>query len=393
MQLAPFDRLMTEFLEKNQVPGAALAVVYENRLVLARGYGWSNQEEKLAVEPTSMFRIASLSKPLTAVAIFKLVEAGKLSLDDKVFDLLKLQDEVPEGYSLDPRWREITIDQLLHHTGGWDRDVSFDAMFRAVEIAEQLEVPAPAKPWDVIRYMLGQSLDFDPGHRYAYSNFGYCLLGRVIEKVSGEDYDQFTLDHVLKPLGIHRMRIGQTLLEGRSTGEVHYYGDDEHDHDSVFPQITEKVLSPYGAWHLEAMDSHGAWIASAVDLALFANALDQDLESPLISKQSYQEMFARPAGLAGHEEDGSPRGVYYGCGWSVRPRGKNGRQNQWHTGSLSGTAALMVRRFDGLKWVVLFNARNTPDNQHLGRTIDPLLHKAAEEVESWPDVDLFPHYR
>lgn len=95
------------------------------------------------------------------------------------------------GSEFDVRQREITIRHLLEHRGGWDRDKSFDAMFEPVRFAKLLDVPAPAGPREVIRAMLRQKLDFNPGERYAYSNFGYCLLGRVIEKLSGMTYEAY----------------------------------------------------------------------------------------------------------------------------------------------------------------------------------------------------------
>ena len=82
-------------------------------------------------------------------------------------------------------WKRITTRHLLQHTGGWDRDKSFDPMFRPREISRTLGVASPPGPRDILRYRLGQPFEFDPGTRYAYSNFGYCVLGRVIEKVTG----------------------------------------------------------------------------------------------------------------------------------------------------------------------------------------------------------------
>src|SRR5262249_31395645 len=170
-----------------------------------------------AVESTALFRIGSISKPITAVAILQLVERGKLSLDAGVWELLRLSEPS------DRRWKRVTIRHLLQHTGGWDRDESIDPMFRSAEIARALRVPQPATPAHIIRYMLGQRLDFDPGSRFAYSNFGYCLLGRVIETVSGAAYETHVQEHVLAPLGITRMRLGKTLPAERAAGEVAYY--------------------------------------------------------------------------------------------------------------------------------------------------------------------------
>lgn len=387
-RMGSYDRMMSEFLKTHRVPGAAVAVTDQGRLVYARGFGYADIADREPVEPTSLFRIASLSKPITAVAILQLVEQGKLKLDDAVFDILKLDNEIKAaGEKFDARQRQITIRHLLEHRGGWDRDQSFDAMFQSVRFAEELGVPAPAGPHEVIRAMLRQKLDFDPGHRYAYSNYGYCLLGRVIEKLTEQPYEDYVKQHVLAPLGITSMRIGRTHLEDRSPGEVRYYHPGTSQ--SVFQQnLKAEVPSQYGGWYLEAMDSHGGWIASAVDLARFASAFDDPDNCPILSAESIRTMHTRPAGLAGHEEDGSEKPVYYSLGWSNRVL-DGGRRNYWHTGSLPGTATILIRRHDGRNFVALLNSRVSPTASHLGREIDSLLHRAAAEVTEWPTENLF----
>jgi CubicO group peptidase (beta-lactamase class C family) len=217
-ELAPFDDLMRSFLAEHEVPGAALAISKDGKLIYARGFGYADPENNEKTLPTSLFRIASISKPITAAAILMLIEQGKLRLDDRAFELLALP--TPPGRKRDPRLADITVRHLLQHTGGWDRAKSFDAMFRPILIAKDLGVEPPAGPNEVIRYMLGQPLDSDPGSRYAYSNFGYCVLGRIIEKVSGQPYETFVQENVLRPLGATQTRLGKTLE--RAAGEVNY---------------------------------------------------------------------------------------------------------------------------------------------------------------------------
>lgn len=384
---APLDELMTGFVRERAIPGAALAVARHGRLIYARGFGLADRETGEPVQPDSLFRIASLSKPVTAVAVLSLVERGALGLDDRVFDILELEARIPEGAALDPRWRFVTIRHLLQHTGGWDRDVSFDPMFRAVEFARRAGVDPPAGPWEVIRGMLGEPLDFDPGTRYAYSNFGYCLLGRVIERVSGRDYEGFVRDEVLAPRGIRSMRLGRTRLDERAPGEVRYVTPNEATGPSVFAaDLGKPVPQPYGCWNLEAMDAHGGWIASAVDLVRFASALGKDNGSTprLLEPKTVDLMFAPPDGATGFEADGSPKVFYYGCGWNVRRVGE-GRINTWHTGSLPGTSTLLVRRHDGFVWAVLFNGRYDGPNLNLVAAIDPRIHEAVDRLPAWPD--------
>ena len=384
-----FDELMQSFLAEHGVPGAALAVVHDGRLVLARGYGYADVAAREPATAENRFRIASISKPITAIAVLQLVDQGRLSLDDKVFDILQgYEPHLEEGQEIDPRMADITIRQLLQHTGGWDRDKTFDPMFQAAEFAQKLGVPSPAGPDEVIRCMLGKPLDFDPGERYAYSNYGYCLLGRVIERVTDQPYEDFVQEHVLSPIGVTGMQIGASLPKGRAAQEVRYY--DASEGTSVFAaNLNAPVAWAYGGWHLEAMDSHGAWIASAPDLARVAVAFDDVEESPLLSADAIHEMHARPPGKVSHNEQGEPEPTYYGLGWMVRELDGPERINTWHTGSLSGTATLLVRRHDGHHFVVLFNARRARGVSHLTRQIDPLMHQAIDSVREWPEHDLF----
>lgn len=380
-----FDAEMEAFMSARGVPGGALAVVRNRRLVYARGYGLADREKGIAAMPSTLFRIASVSKPITAVAILKLVEAGRLDLDAPAWKILgseALADASKVG-AVDPRQERIAVRHLLHHTGGWDRDKSFDPMFRSRMIADKLGTQRPASPDSIIHYMAGQPLDFDPGARYAYSNFGYCLLGRIIEKLSGESYEQFVRKRILAPLDIKNMRIGASLDGNQAPGESRYYLAEQKEVKSVFPGSLENVPWPYGGFCLESMDSHGGWIASVVDLARFAAALDDPEHCRILKAPVLRGMYEPPPPPAWRVPDGTLAAAYYGFGWMVRPVGQSGKANYWHAGSLPGTSSLLVRRWDGLSWAVIFNQRSEnpklPDN-----AIDQALHRAADAVGRWP---------
>jgi N-acyl-D-amino-acid deacylase len=392
-KLTSFDDLMRSFMTENELPGASLAIAKDGRLVYARGFGYADVEKQEPVQPDSLFRIASISKPVTSVTIFRLIEQGKLSLDDRVFDILEYEPHLPHGGKIDPRLKTITIRQLLQHTGGWDRDVSIDAMFYPAEIAYSLGIRPPAMQEDIIRFMLGWKLDFDPGTQYAYSNFGYCLLGRVIEKLTGEKYDAHVRSKMLAPLKIQSMKLGRTLLKYRAEKEVRYYTRKNRTAPAVVgDDLMTKVPRQYGAWNLEAMDSHGSWIASAIDLVRFASAVENAEHSKFLSKASLSDMFAPPPGKVSLDENGDRKDFYYGCGWSVRPKGDDGKFNCWHTGSLDGTSTILVIRHDGLCWAVLFNSRETAAGKVPSREIDPLVNKVANAITAWPRHDLFSQF-
>lgn len=392
--LQSFDDAMTAFMQKRNVPGGSLAVVKEGRLVYARGYGVADKATEQRVQPGSLFRIASISKPFTAVAMLTLIQNPryKLSLDTRAFPLLGVAPHLELGAKLDPRLEFITIRQLLQHTGGWDRDKSGDPMFKPLEIAHTLGTPAPADARAIIRWMLGKPLDTDPGTHYAYSNFGYCVLGRVIEKVTGMPYGTYVQQAVLTPLHIQRMALGRSLRKNRRENEVRYYQPGEQT-ASIFPESNgEQVSWCYGGFNIEAMDAHGGWLASAVDLARFAGGLDFPQGRPLLTPESVRAMYARPGSLQEAAATANP--VYYGCGWQVRDVGGGAQEkrNIWHTGSLPGTSAWLIRRWDGLTWAALFNQRSEGNMPSDGE-IDGALHVAADKVKTWPEGDLFASYR
>ena len=207
-------------MRKFSIPGGAVAVMRDGKLIYARGFGYADVENKTPVQPDALFRIASVSKPITGVAIMKLVEEGKLRLDDRVAPLIAHLTPAP-GATVDPRWEQITIRHLLTHTGGWDRDKpngGFDPMDRPVIAAAAVNAPAPASAETIIRYMKGMPLDFNPGEKFAYSNFGYDILGRVIERVSGMPYEEYVRTHVLAARGRQSHAAGQIAPERRAPG-------------------------------------------------------------------------------------------------------------------------------------------------------------------------------
>ena len=381
---AVFDGLIPELLEKWEVPGASVAIAKDGRLVLAKGYGLADVEEDDPVKPDSIYRIASISKPITAVAILQLVEEGVLDLEDKVFQILG-EFQPPEGATKDPRLDKITVLHLLQHTGGWDRDQSYDPMWIPSRIQRELGVPKPVSCRDVIKFMLGQPLDFDPSARYAYSNFGYCLLGRVIEERTGQSYEEFVKERVFEPLGITRVGIGDTLREEKTAGEVTYYGyPGEELAYSVMPGTPDRVPWPYGGFYLRGRDSVGGWIASAIDLVRLATSIDGSRPPSVLKPASVQEMVSRPAPPLWEDS-----AYFYGMGWLVRPTGDDA--NWWHSGSQPGTSSLLVRTHHGFVWAALFNSRPEEWRQ-FGREVDQLMWHGVGEVSLWPSEDLFPQF-
>ncbi|MFC4586096.1 serine hydrolase domain-containing protein [Sphaerisporangium corydalis] len=369
--LASFDTTMKTFMQARTIPHASLAVVRKGKLVLARGYSWT-ADTAYTAQPTSLFRLASLSKPVTATAIMKLVQDGKLSLSAKVAPLLGLST------AADARLGDVTVQHLLWHVGGWDSSVTPDPMFADRAVSAESGLPLPVSQSQIITYVTRRRLDFAPGTKYAYSNFGYLLLGRIVSKVSGLSYGEYVRQKVLAPVKIGRMALGRSAKSLGRPGEAPYFSGGTGK--TVLDTTGTVVPSPYGAFNLENMDAHGGWLASAVDLARFSTIYDG---AGVLTAASISKVFAKPP--LGVNADG----WYYGLGWMVRP--VTGGRNTWHNGSLPGTSTLMVRRFDGLNWVVLLDQRDDPSGLGYG-DIDGALHKAADAVTTWPTTDRFPTY-
>lgn len=380
-RLAPFDDLLRGFVAEHAVPGASLAVGIAGKLVYARGCGFADLAARTPVEPRTLFRIASVSKPITAVAVLRAAEKRKLHLDDKIMKYLPQRPFPAPGTTFDRRIDEITIRQCLRHTAGWDREISGDPVFRPLEIAAALGIRPPVGVDDVTRYMLGRPLDFAPGTRYAYSNFGYLALGRVLAAVAGEPYEKYVKDDLLMPLGCTAMRLGRALREHRAEHEAVYYDEDDRTGPAVFPPLDRRLPLQYGAQNLDAFEAHGGWLATAAELVRFASSFDGFEGRRLLGPSMFAEMTARPATSA---ED-----VYYGCGWQVRAEVRGEGCDLWHAGSIDGSESLLVRRRDGLVWAILFNTRRRRPGASLAGKIDPLLHRAAAAVRTWPTVDRF----
>ena len=386
-ELAPFDDWANSFLAEHKVPGAALAIARDGNVIYARGFGFADRENKTPVEPDNLFRIASVSKPITGVAIMKLVQDEKLKLEDKVLDYLPYEPHFEEGGKFDERWKQITVVECLAHTGGWDREKSYDPMFQAIRMARSMKIDLPILPEHIIRYQLGQPLDFDPLTRYAYSNFGYSILGRVIEKVTGQPYEKYVQGVILRPLGIERARIGSSLASQRAAGEVSYYDIKGGKGTAVVGPGAgqDEVKISYGTWRQETLDAHGGWIASAIDLVKFAAGFDlidsgRKSRSGLLSAANVRLMFSPQTSIP--KRDDGTGGGYYGLGWTLKNEG--GLLVARHGGALACTAASLMHFPNGTNLAMLTNLGQTPEGKFLGRSLEEPLTRLVRGITKWP---------
>jgi CubicO group peptidase (beta-lactamase class C family) len=343
-------RLANEFKRSFSVPGLSVAISRNGQFVYDRAFGIADRDKALQVEQSSLFRIASVSKPITSVTIFRLIEQGKLNLNDKVFGPSGVLGSKYGKPPYKPYVTDITVDHLLTHTcGGWPNDAT-DPMFQHDSWDHQKLIT-----WSIDNL----PLSYPPGQHWAYSNFGYCVLGRVIEQVTGQPYEECVQANILVPCGINAMRIGRNKEGQRFPDEVVYYGQYSED--------------PY-KMNVTRMDSHGGWIASPSDLVQFLDHLGGSPNNPALLKPETVRMMTTPAPPF---PQNSP--VKYARGWNVRNDGKG---NWWHNGSLPGTTTIMVRTSTGMCWAALANTRTEPHAQ-IDAALDQLVWNMVRTVPEW----------
>lgn len=377
--LERFDAIMKGVLARYDVPGGALALAYHGKLVHARGYGYSDVRSGKPIEPTSLFRLASVSKSITAAVILKLAQEGRLGLDQRVFELLRPLPP-PHGAHVDPRMAEITVRQLLYHAGGWSREESGDPIGFAKRAAHALRAPLPITPAQLAQYMKSLPLDFAPGTRCDYSNFGYLLLGLVIERVTEDQfrggvrpYSEFVHETMFHKMGIRRMR--QAPLPGQAIpgAEVEGYGPENERTSPTLPSL-----------HFAS----GGWMGDIVDLARFLTSIDGTRGERYLPAESYRMMLSPPPPPIPLRQNGA----HFGMGWDVVQTSPAGVEYQ-KGGGLPGTATYIEHRPNGVNWVVLFNAsRKKPVGPEWHREFIGELRKAIDATAAWPDVDHFGQY-
>lgn len=361
------------FMKNWSIKGASVAVAKEGKLLYARGFGYASLPDSLPVEPYHRFRVASVSKLITAVAIMKLQEEGRLTVTEKVFGPGAILDDTLFAHPKDRRVFDITVGHLLAHEGGWSQRYG-DQMFMPEVISRTMDVPMPVDLKTIIRFALSKNLHFAPGTGQSYSNLGYSILGLVIEEASGMDYETYCRRKILEPLGIFDMSLGRNLPEDALPLEVSYY---EVENAPLRPSVYgtgEMVPASRGGNDIETLGAAGGWVATAPDLMRLLLAVDGfDEPKDILLPESIEFMTDVYNGFAP-------------VGWrATMPNG-----TWWRTGSFSGTTAMLKRMPDGTAWVVLMNssAWNGPE---LTSDVDQMMARFLQRINEWPETDLFSY--
>ena len=382
--LETFDAEILRILQTWKIPGASLAVAKDGKLVLAKGYGLADREAAVPMRPDTLFRMGSITKTVTAVAVLKLAQEKKLSLDDAALPLLAKAGVAPAKLA-DPRAQGITIRQLLQHSAGMDREKSGDPFFMPLlRDVSRRQGSSPVTCPAIIKDTLERPLDFAPGERFAYSNTGYCMLGRVVEAASGEPFARYVSRAVVGPAIQKDYVMGKTLE--RLPQEARYHPYPGQANSVAAPGITAPmgVEAPYGSYSIENMDALGAWVATPTDVLKFFLAIDGARGERILSADTMREMLTAPA----HQRDDGTRKTYRGLGVEVL-RTEQGT-NWWHTGRQPSVVTLALRSSGGFAWVLAFNSR-PPESDRVAflRDYDQALWRAARAVRNIPEGDLF----
>lgn len=286
------DSLVAEHQDVSFVPGLSVAVVRGGRdTLLMRGYGYANVEHDVPATAETVYRIGSVSKQFTAAAVLRLAEQGRLSLDDSIRTHLPL---------LPPAWSGIRVRHLLNHTAGipdiqqqWFQDGINEAALT---------------PDSVIGLVRREPLQFAPGTQWRYSNIGYTVLGKLIERLTGEPYARHIQSTLLQPLGLHATRYCHLgpLIKHRAAGY------DQRDTSVVNAAHTT----------LDAAYAAGALCSTVGDVAAWNHAL---ATGRVVSHASWERMTTPDSGAA-------ERGYGYGVALDTVA----GRRVVHHSGGING---------------------------------------------------------
>ena len=285
------------YMARNQIPGVALMVRRQGRVVRAEGYGLANLEHRVPVKPETVFQSGSMGKQFTAMAVMTLVEEHKLGLEDPVSKYL----DAP------PEWKGITVRHLLTHTSGLG------------DYPEDFPMQKDVGEDDELKMAMAQKLQFAPGEKWSYSNLGYLTLGVLIHKVSGRFYGDLLAERVFRPQGMTRTRIisESDIVPDRAAGYRLVDGEVKNQ-EWVAPALNTTA--------------DGSLYFSVLDLAKWDEALE---EGRIVSRASYDLMWSRVK-----LNDGST--APYGFGWGIGSAA-NGHPMVEHGGAWQGFTTYIGR--------------------------------------------------
>ena len=370
-EAARFDRAVLAFMRKWELTGASLAIMKDGNLIYAKGYGWADREDGEPMEVRHILRIASISKLITATAVMKLWEQGRLPLDARVFGKQGILNDDRFCRYTDKRLEQVTVEQLLRHRGGFTVRAG-DPMFDWQIVQRVLQRNPPYDMNDYVEYATRSGLGYRPNTRTYYSNLGYVVLSKVIEKVSGVAYERYVQDSILAPAGCYDMHIGESRHERKFPNEVRYYETKEAEAVPACDGSGQIVPKSNGGNDVHGLSGAGGWVASPTELLRFVSAIDGDptrkdiLKPSTVRRMTKEVKGELPIGWMHANSDGT---------WS-------------RTGSMAGTSALLRKQSNGYTWVFVTNTSSWKGSRFHSH-ISTMLRQAFDRVTEWPEKDLF----
>ncbi len=365
-----FDKSIEQFMRRWELTGGSFALMRNDSLIYAKGYGYADKRKGEMCDVKHVFRIASASKLITATAIMRLVEQNKLALTDKVFGKDGILCDTSFLNIRDKRMERITVEHLMRHTSGILPPIQ-DPAFGTYTVAQSIDAKLPLTADDLILYATRYRLRSMPGDRYRYSNLGYIILGKVIERVAGCSYENYVKTNILEPAGCYNMFIGRNFSKNRAPNEVRYYEVKEAEEVEAYDGSGHMTMKSDGGNDVNLLSSAGGWVASSVELLRFVTSINGNKsKSDILTKESVEAMTYD-----------SKR--YKPMGWaSVRGR-------EWlRSGSMAGTTTLIKQQKDGYTWVFVTNS-SAWIGYHLSDRISSHISRAVGRVKEWPQRDLF----
>ena len=357
---------IAEYMETNQRPGLSFAITRRGRLIYASGFGFANTSTGEIVGPRHRFRTASVSKPITAVAVVRALEQFPGGLNSFVFGdgALLGNDYGTSTYS--DFEKAIRVRNLLNMTSGWHNDG---------KLWYHDETSWGSDNGPAIDWQLDNSSVFEPGRYARYTNINYVTAARVVEKLSGQTYENYVKNEIFAPCGVTDIAVGNRRKADRQAREVVYYPDTE---DSG-----PYLIDP------RRMDGSTAWIAKPMDLLLFARRMDQDETHTDILSDANMTAMRTPSGAEPYQGNAGMNPDTYGLGWYSA-----GNPIQWwgHNGSMAGSTAYLVTREDGVSWAYMSNGQHGLDagSGQLAQLVNGLIAN-IDAAGAWPgeNYDLY----
>ena len=365
-----FDASINRFMRYWGIRGGSFALMRNDSLLYAKGYGYANTQDSIPCEVKNIFRVASVSKLLTAVAVMHLDETKQLSTQDFVFGEEGILNDTLFLDYRDKKIKQITVEHLLRHTSGFSNPHG-DAAFNMELVAQFLDKPLPLSMDDMVLYATKNRLRAVPGGRFNYSNLGYIVLSKVIEKVSGMPYETYIKDSILAPIGCYDIHLANNYSEGFRENEVTYYEVKEAEPVPAYDGTDTLVMKSLGGNDVDGLYGAGGWVASPVELLKLVSA---------INKCPVREDFLTPESID-----------------FMTPYGKNAKPAGWasssakfwlRSGSMSGTSALIKAQKDGYSWVFISNSSSW-NGPGLARQMNREITQALRKVKKWPEADYF----